>query len=106
MDPVVTARVPAEVRDQGNAILRQLGATPTELVNAAYEYLLNEKRLPPVAHGAEELPGGVRALSPEDAAKVLESLDSMALEVPESWHGASMDELAEPIVQTDWDYLE
>lgn len=106
MDPVVTARVPAEIRDQGNAILRQLGATPTDLVNAAYEYLLLEKRLPPVAHGAEELPGGVRALSAEAAAEVLENLNGMALEVPESWQGASMDELREQASAPEWNFLE
>lgn len=106
MDPVVTARVPAEIRDQGNAILRQLGATPTELVNAAYEFLLHEKRLPVVAHGAEDLPGGIRALSPDAATAMLETLDSMALEVPESWQGAVMDEVREPYTAPEWDYLE
>lgn len=36
----VTARVPAEIRRQGNAVLEQLNATPTELIRAAYEYVL------------------------------------------------------------------
>ena len=32
MMATVTARVPAEIRRQGNAVLEQLNATPTELI--------------------------------------------------------------------------
>ena len=32
MDAIVTARVPAEVKEQGSAVLREIGATPTQLV--------------------------------------------------------------------------
>ena len=39
-DAIVTARVPAEIKKQGNAVLREIGSTPTELVNAAYRYVL------------------------------------------------------------------
>ncbi len=45
-DAIVTARVPAEIKKQGNAVLREIGSTPTELVNAAYEYVLKERELP------------------------------------------------------------
>lgn len=45
-DAIVTARVPAEIKKQGNAVLREIGSTPTELVNAAYRYVLKERELP------------------------------------------------------------
>ena len=40
MHAMVTARVPLEIRDQVNAKLRSIGSSPTELVNAAYDYEL------------------------------------------------------------------
>lgn len=46
MHVVVTARVPVEIRDQVNAHLRDIGSSPTELINAAYDYVLKTGRLP------------------------------------------------------------
>lgn len=46
MHAMVTARVPTEIRDQVNARLRAIGSSPTELVNAAYDYVLRTGELP------------------------------------------------------------
>lgn len=46
MDAIVTARVPVEVKEQANAILKELGSSPTKLINAAYDYLLATHKLP------------------------------------------------------------
>ena len=46
MHAMVTARVPLEIRDQVNAKLRSIGSSPTELVNAAYDYVLATGELP------------------------------------------------------------
>lgn len=46
MDAIVTARVPVEIKEQGAAILREIGSTPTKLINAAYDYLLATHQLP------------------------------------------------------------
>ena len=46
MHAMVTARVPVEIRDQVNAQLRSIGSSPTELVNAAYDYVLRTGHLP------------------------------------------------------------
>ena len=51
MHAMVTARVPAEIRDQVNAQLRDIGSSPTELVNAAYDYVLKTGELPDVNRG-------------------------------------------------------
>ena len=46
MDAIVTARVPVEVKEQANVILKELGSSPTKLINAAYTYLLATHELP------------------------------------------------------------
>lgn len=46
MDAMVTARVPVEIKKQGDVILKEIGSSATELVNAAYDYLLKNKALP------------------------------------------------------------
>ena len=51
MHAMVTARVPVEIRDQVNAQLRDIGSSPTELVNAAYDYVLKTGELPDVNRG-------------------------------------------------------
>ncbi|MEC4183791.1 hypothetical protein VJ918_03110 [Adlercreutzia sp. R21] len=48
MHAMVTARVPVEIRDQVNAQLREMGSSATELVNAAYDYVLKTGELPDV----------------------------------------------------------
>lgn len=46
MDAIVTARVPVEIKEQVNAILKEIDSTPTKLINAAYEYVLATHMLP------------------------------------------------------------
>ena len=50
MHAMVTARVPLEIRDQVNAKLRS-----TELVNAAYDYVLATGELPDAQRGESPL---------------------------------------------------
>jgi antitoxin component of RelBE/YafQ-DinJ toxin-antitoxin module len=38
--------VPVEVKEQGNALLKKIDATHTQLINAAYQYLLDTEELP------------------------------------------------------------
>ena len=76
MDAIVTARVPVEIKEQGAAILREIGATPTQLVNAAYEYLLAKGELPPSRTGTMPAPGR-RTLTPEQKESVRILLDAM-----------------------------
>lgn len=76
MDAIVTARVPAEIKEQGGEILREIGATPTQLVNAAYAYLLAEHRLPR-GEGAKGPAPGHRALTPAQRERIRSSLAVM-----------------------------
>lgn len=48
MDAMVTARVPVEVKERVGSILREIGSSPTELVNAAYDYVLRYGKLPDI----------------------------------------------------------
>ena len=63
-DAIVTARVPAEIKKQGNAVLREIGSTPTELVNAAYRYVLKERELPEEASHLAGLGGSIASFRP------------------------------------------
>lgn len=46
MSKMVSARIPDALFEQGSMQLKALGATTSELVNAAFEYLLREGALP------------------------------------------------------------
>lgn len=49
MSKMVSARIPDALFDQGCARLEELGATQTQLVKAAFDYLLEERSLPQVS---------------------------------------------------------
>ena len=46
MAKMVTARVPDALFEQASIQLEKIGATTSELVNAAFEYVLQKKALP------------------------------------------------------------
>lgn len=43
---LVNARVPRAKKEAGASILESVGATTSELINSAYDYLLEHKELP------------------------------------------------------------
>lgn len=77
MDAIVTARVPVELKEQGSTLLKEIGSTPTQLVNAAYRFLLKEKRLPHVDSSLEDMRGAQRTLTKEQKQEVKRALDAM-----------------------------
>lgn len=94
MADIVTARVPPEIRRQGNEILKQLGSTPTQLVNAAYEYVIAKGELPASRRGLKAVAGDVPGEGPvvqrrvvdADAARELAgSIRASTLYVPEGF---------------------
>lgn len=46
MDSRVSARIPVEKRKRGDEVLANIGATTTQLIQAAYDYLLETGDLP------------------------------------------------------------
>lgn len=102
MDSFVTARVPAEIKEQGNAILEKLGSSPTKLVNAAYEYVLAEGAIPQPSSRVKE----GKALDGEALERLVASLKVTTFEVPESfWEGRNCKELLEEGRRADYEAL-
>lgn len=73
-DAIVAARVPEEIKEQGNAILATLGLTPTQLINSAYRYVMEFNRLP--FEAAEPKPGK-RTLDPQRLEEIQSELASL-----------------------------
>lgn len=46
MDAMVSARVPVEIKRQGDRKLKEMGSSATELINSAYRYVLAYGTLP------------------------------------------------------------
>ena len=92
-DAIVTARVPAEIKKQGNAVLREIGSTPTDLVNAAYRYVLKERELPKEASPLAGLAGQHRILSLEQKERVPNRVRRTTLTAPADWGSKSFKEL-------------
>ena len=109
MDAVVTARVPVEVKDQATRILRSIGATPTQLINAAYAYVLETGSLPHVCthdYGdAQETPV-VKSLSSEQRDALRADIGVMTRELPESfWQGVTYKQITEEGRRADYEAL-
>ena len=83
MSDIVTARVPAEIRRQGNSILEELGSTPTELVRAAYEYVIATGELPDASRGQADSAADDQ-LSSEERQELLASLEDTTFYIPQT----------------------
>jgi len=69
---IVAARVPEEIKQQGNAILASLGYTPTELINSAYHYVLEFRKLPFESAAPK---AGRRTLEPKRLQQIADELE-------------------------------
>lgn len=86
MDATVSARIPVELRNQAARKLQEIGATPTRLINAAFEFVVSTGSLPEPVRGRA---GGVgafgsptRRLTEEQRAAFVRSLAETSLDVP------------------------
>ena len=103
MDPMVSARVPAEVRDRVHSGLKAIGSTPTELINKAYEYFLETKSLP---LSIRPLAAGHRRLDPIQNNALRQSLEESTLSIPETYfQGKSYDQLLEESLRDRYEAL-
>lgn len=76
-DAVVTARVPRGIKQRGDAVLKQIGETPTRLVNAAYDFVLDHGYLPgQSANGSVPAPG-LRTLDEAGKRRIRQLMQSM-----------------------------
>lgn len=103
MDAIITARVPVEVKEQVNEILKEIGATQTQLVNAAYDYVLSQRELPIVR---PPLRRASRMLTAEQKRDLRERVESMTFAVPEDfWAGRSYKDIIAEGKAADYEAL-
>ncbi len=85
MDSIVTARVPSGIKEQGRVALEKIGSTPTELINAAYEYVLAKGELPSVKKEPLADPSKKRVLSADQKRMLQERMQCGTFPVPASY---------------------
>lgn len=97
MNTMVAARVPSEVKEQGDGILRSLGSSPTELINKAYAYVLKYGALPGDA-GQEDRPTTVRRqVTSEMMASLHVAYEEMSLPLSDAWGTKSFKDIRSEI---------
>ena len=88
MDSIVTARVPVEVKNQVSDVLESLGSNTTQLINAAFEYVLMTGKLPD-AHESASLEssakGSSRQLSEKDKEELASLFGKISVPAPASF---------------------
>lgn len=104
MDPVVTARVPAGVKTRGVEVLREIGSTTSELINAAFEYVIRERELPhPKATGPASPLN--RALDPARQQELTDFMDSVRTPVPTTWADLPFEDLLDRAMEERYAHL-
>lgn len=94
MDSIVTARVPAGIKEQGKIALQKIGATPTDLINAAYRYVLAEGKLPQVQEESFAQLKQPQKLNAEQKRKMRQQMETTTFSIPASyWEGKTDEEL-------------
>lgn len=82
MDPMVSSRIPAPLRDRVNTRLKEIGSNPTELINKAYEYVDVTGELP---QSQTTLTPGTRHLTQEQKDSLVAAISRETFAVPESY---------------------
>lgn len=91
MEPMVSARVPLPLRNRVNERLKEMGSSPTELINKAYSYVDATGSLPHVQIHPKP---GKRKLDEQGRRMLGEFFDKTTYPVPEEYFaGRSYDEI-------------
>lgn len=88
MDSIVTARIPVEVKNQVSEVLESLGSNTTQLINAAFEYVLVTGKLPDAYKGASlesSAKGSSRQLSEKDKEQLASLFGKISVPAPVSF---------------------
>ena len=93
MDAMVSARVPVEIKKQGDRKLKEIGSSVTELVNSAYAYLLEYGELPKQESPAAAGDPQVKTLSGAEALSFREQWDKRAVLLASAYDGKNFKEL-------------
>lgn len=98
MNPVVTARVPEGVRARGVDVLREIGSSTSELVNAAFDYVIKERRLPTPEAPAKGAPDR-RSISGRQMEQLASFMDNVRVDIPASWADAPFEDLLDQAME-------
>ena len=98
MDSMVTARVPSELKEQVTKLLKQNDSSPTELVNSAFEFYLENQRLPK----ERKITPGVRKLPAVQRTQLFRALDAVVLTDADMHAKVSVAEVAALLRKDDY----
>lgn len=103
MSSMVSARVPDETRYYVDEQLKKLGATPSQLINAAYEYVQATGRLPQAPARPHD---AGRVWTPQLAEQLNRRLEATTQPVPEQFFAdTSYDRILEEELYADYEAL-
>ena len=88
MDSIVTARIPVEVKNQVSEVLESLGSNTTQLINAAFEYVLVTGKLPDAREESSlesSYKGVSRQLSEKDKEELASLFGKISVPAPASF---------------------
>ena len=104
MNPVVTARVPEGVRARGVDVLSEIGSSTSELINAAFDYVINERKLPrPRPRQGDK--AGKRVIGEEQREGLQSFMESVKVSVPEQWDNVPFEELLDQTLEQRYAHL-
>jgi hypothetical protein len=82
MDDIVTARLPQEIKKQGNEVFAQQGTTPSRVINELYAYVVATGELPDLKSKPAALNSGAPLiLTPEMKRKLAIVRDTTSLNI-------------------------
>ena len=93
MDAMVSARVPIEVKKRGEQELKRIGSSASELINAAYSYLLQCGELPQAKAPEQESSPDAKVLSGESARAFRERWNRRAVLEARAYDGENFKQL-------------
>ena len=97
MKTMVAARVPVEIKEQGDLILSNLGSNPTDLINKAYAYVLKNDSLPGEGDVRLRKTNIKRTVSPELIQDLRAVYEGMSLPLTDAWDGKTFNEIRDEL---------
>lgn len=104
MDPVVTARVPADIRARGTEVLREIGANTSDLINAAFAYVIEHKELPKAKVGSR-IESGNRHLDAAQAEELGSFMNAVRVPVPSALATTQFESLLDEAMEERYAHL-